>query len=431
MESSSTIANEPNLFFEVFELVQEDPPQLWRIGKESRHDIHLTPLEARLLVFLAQRPRRWVTIEAIADEVWGDSETAASPIQVAVSRLRNKLVGFGHLIEGGASTYRLNTNVSSRTEVTAEHVSSAVGVGRLNRTPFNVKWYVLAPFFPGGAPLAKPAKGVKKVGTLADSTEYKTSDPAVCLTWYDYGAAVWVITRQCSFPSIAAFAQEREAQYQGILWGDCTIRKLTKEIQRAASKASRIPPSVQSAIGYAFSLVGVEEMTWPPGEFDPALKLLSCPNLLSGYATVEDIHNNRRAGKLSTGSQQEADFLRLGVLMPDAKPFNLARTVHGYASWAGVSLYLPRAERPVFEPDFISYEKRLQAFWLFLDQHTKLLDQGTIRAIAPKTKQQAQTQAHLVFGAESKEHTPLRLFKEAVVASSRIERLWEMFQKRL
>jgi hypothetical protein len=68
---------------------------------------------------------------------------------------------------------------------------------------------------------------------------------------------------------------------------------------------------------------------------------------------------------------------------------------------------------------------------LFLDHHTKLLDQGTIRTIAPKTKQQVQTQSRLVLSAEPKEHMPLRLFKEAVVASSRIEQLWETFQKRL
>src|SRR5438309_768684 len=107
VESSSILEREPSLVFDVFELLQEEPPQLWRIDKESRQDVHLTPLEARLLVFLAQRPRRWVTVEALADDVWNDSEMGASPIQAAVSRLRKKLLGFEHLIESGASKYRL------------------------------------------------------------------------------------------------------------------------------------------------------------------------------------------------------------------------------------------------------------------------------------------------------------------------------------
>src|ERR1700758_5522718 len=93
-EFSSALGKEPSLVFEVFELVEQEPPQLWRTDKNSRQDVHLTPLEARLLVFLAQRPRRWVTVEALADDVWNDSETAASSIQVAISRLRRRLNGF-------------------------------------------------------------------------------------------------------------------------------------------------------------------------------------------------------------------------------------------------------------------------------------------------------------------------------------------------
>jgi DNA-binding winged helix-turn-helix (wHTH) protein len=431
-ESSSThFEKEPSLVFEVFELIQEEPPQLWRIDRNSRHDVHLTPLETRLLVFLAQRPMRWVTIESLADHVWNDSELGGGSIHVAVSRLRKKLIGFEHLIESGTSTYRLNANVSTRTELTTNQIPPVARIGRPKRSPFTVNWHVLAPFFPGGAPLANPAKGVTKSGELADSTVYKTQDPNIVLTWYDYGAAVWVMTRQRSFPSITSLAQERESYYRAFLRGDHTIRKLTKQIQQAAAKGSRISPSTQSMIGYALSVIGVEEMAWRPDEVDHALKLLSCPNLLSGYATVEhgDVQENRPAGQFSSTSQQEADFLRRGIPMPEARPFSLVHTVRGYASWAGVSYHLPCAQRPVFEPEFIRYETRLQAFWLFLDHHIKLLEQGAIRAIARETKQQAQTQARLVFGAEPREHTPVRLFKEAVMASSRIGQLWETFQQ--
>src|ERR1051326_3654114 len=86
MKSTSAMETECSLAFEVFELVEQEPPQLWRTDKGSRQDAHLTPLEARLLVFLAQRPRRWVTIEALAEDVWDDPETGASSIQAAVSR---------------------------------------------------------------------------------------------------------------------------------------------------------------------------------------------------------------------------------------------------------------------------------------------------------------------------------------------------------
>src|SRR5579862_6422421 len=182
VESKSTIEKESTLVFEAFELVQEEPPQLWRIDNKSRQDVHLTPLEAHLLVFLAQRPMRWVTVQALADDVWNDPNTAASSMQVAISRLRKKLVGFEHLIESGASKYRLNSIVSPRTELTADRVSPAVRLDRPHHIPFTGKWHVLAPFFPGGAPLANPAKGVTKASKSADSTEYKTQDPTTCLT---------------------------------------------------------------------------------------------------------------------------------------------------------------------------------------------------------------------------------------------------------
>lgn len=433
VKSSPTMEGEPSLVFEVFELVEQEPPQLWRTDKNSRQDVHLTPLEAHLLVFLAQRPRRWVTIEALADDVWNDSETAASSIQAAISRLRKKLLGFENLIESGASKYRLNTNVSLRTEGTTEQALPVVRVERTKRGPFTVTWRILAPFFPGGAPLPNPAKGVKRVNKLADATEYKSRDPTIGLIWYDYGAAVWTVTRRRSFPNIAAFAKEREAYYDEVLSGDHAIRELTTEIQQAACKASRIPASLQSAIGYVLSLIGVEELVWTPAEVDHALKLLSCPSLVLGYATPENRDGDviERAAQVSTALQQEADFLKHGVQLPDVKPFNVAGTVHGHASWAGVSFHLSLAQRPVFEREFLNYEARLQALWLFLDHHTKLLDQGAIRTIAPRTKRQVQRQSQLVFGPGQIERTPLRLFKEAVVASSRIEQLWETFQRRL
>jgi len=431
-ESSSAPEREPSVVFEVFELVEQEPPQLWRTDKRPRQDVPLTPLEARLLVFLAQHPRRWVTVEALADEVWNDANTEASSIQVAISRLRRRLSGFEHLIESGQSKYRLNANVSLRTEVSAEQATPVAGVERARRHPFTVTWRVLAPFFPGGAPLANPATGITRVNKLADATEYKTHDPTLALTWYDYGAAVWVMTRRRSFPNIAAIAKEREAHYDQILSGNHAIRELTKEVQQGARKAGRIPPSVQAAIGYALSLIGVEELIWTPDEADNALKLLSCPSLVLGYtkAANRDDHAIPPVDDRINTLQREADFLRHGVAMADAKSFNVASAVRGHASWAGVSFHLPLAQRPVFEHEFISYETRLQALWLFLDHHIKLLDEGTIRTIAPKTKQQVRMQSRLVFSAGPVERTPLRLFKEAVIASSRIERLWDTFQKR-
>src|SRR3989442_1350817 len=116
---------EPSLVFEAFELIQEEPPQLWRVDKQSRQDVSLSPLEVRLLVFLAQFPKRWVSIQALADDVWNDPDTGTSAIQAAISRLRKKLMGFEHLIESGASKYRLNADVCPRTELAAEQLPRA------------------------------------------------------------------------------------------------------------------------------------------------------------------------------------------------------------------------------------------------------------------------------------------------------------------
>jgi DNA-binding response OmpR family regulator len=67
----------------------------WRVSIDGRQ-IHLTPTEFRLLLFVARRSGEFVGRAEIARELWGDPSMSGSrTIDAYMRRVRNKLVGKG------------------------------------------------------------------------------------------------------------------------------------------------------------------------------------------------------------------------------------------------------------------------------------------------------------------------------------------------
>jgi len=99
------------LCFEVFELIPADPPQLFRVENGLTKEIPLRELEASMLVFLANEPKRWKSINDLAEKIWGDSLTAPNAIQATAKRLRKALSEYSKIIQGGKNKYRLNADV--------------------------------------------------------------------------------------------------------------------------------------------------------------------------------------------------------------------------------------------------------------------------------------------------------------------------------
>jgi DNA-binding SARP family transcriptional activator len=66
------------------------------------------PIPRRLLAFLATRPERFLSVDALMDGLWGDDPPAAAraTLQSHVARLRRSLGGTGAIV-GGPAGYRL------------------------------------------------------------------------------------------------------------------------------------------------------------------------------------------------------------------------------------------------------------------------------------------------------------------------------------
>ena len=172
----------------------------------------------------------------------------------------------------------------------------------------------------------------------------------------------------------------------------------------------------------------IDRLGWADEYVENALKLLSCPNLVLGYATAQDTGQQDVKSIEATMADRELQLLTRGITQCDVVPFNLAGTVLGYASWAGVAAHFVSAQCAVLEPEFVRYEMQLQTLWWYLHHQTALIDKGTICEVNPDIKRLARRHSRQLLNVGPTEATPLRLFKEAVAKTSRIEQLWNDFE---
>jgi hypothetical protein len=236
------------------------------------------------------------------------------------------------------------------------------------------------------------------------------------------------LTRRLEFSSIAELAVDRERLYYEILQGNHSIRCLTSRLHEHVFAGVPGAEQLQSPIGYALSLVVVDRLGWVEEYVENALKLLSCPNLVLGYATGQDTGQKGVVSVEAAMADREVQLLTRGITQCDFLPFSLAGALSGYASWAGVATYFLSAQRAALEAEFVRYQTQLQALWWYLHHETALIDKGVVCEITPEVRRLIRRQSRQLLNVGPTEATPLRLFKEAVVKTSRIEQLWNDFE---
>ncbi len=154
-----------------------------------------------------------------------------------------------------------------------------------------------------------------------------------------------------------------------------------------------------------------------PQEIRTALKLLSCLTPLQSYEPDEKARNQ--------AIHLETEFLKGDFPHPDVMEFGLPGSNIGFASWAGVSYHELSDQYLDLRDRIIEFEIAVQALWWFTSCiKQKCLD--TRSNAKPQLELQINAMIHQfgrlkIIGAT--EPTPQRTMCEAVLATSRLERL--------
>jgi hypothetical protein len=297
---------------------------------------------------------------------------------------------------------------------------------------FTVDWVLLAPFCPGeNAKSINPPDGlVFKAADEVSRIFVPTADKRAELRWFDWGAAVWTLRTVKEFPNLATLATERRQLYRDMLKGQHLLTQLTMRINNAAKTGINEQTICQTNIGYALSMFSLIKSGWQREFIPHALQAMSCPNVILSLPEVEDCEPGiEDAASADEIREKECEILQHGIGTADLREFSQPGLVHGYACWAGVAAHVNEAMRPRMLNSCICFQQELQALWWRLHSLSASLNnrRPTEKEDEHMNRIRVAVQRTLRIGPT--EVTALRLFKEAVIATSRFNSVYEEFQQ--
>lgn len=305
------------------------------------------------------------------------------------------------------------------------------GRSRMESKAFTVDWVLFAPFCPGeNAKSVTPPDGL--VFKAADEVSHvfiPSADAQAELRWFDWGAAVWTLRTVREFANLATLAAERRQLYSDMLKGEHLLTQLTKQVNNAAKTAMNEHTICQTHIGYALSMFSLIKPSWQ-SEFIPhALQALSCPNVILSLPEVEDCEPGvEDAASADEIRDKEFEILRHGIKTADLQEFSQPGLVHGYACWAGVAAHINQALRARMLNSCICFQQELQALWWRLHSLSASLTDRRPTDKEDEHINRIRVAVQRILRIGPTEVTALRLFKEAVIATSRFKSVYEQFQ---
>ncbi|MEZ5962472.1 MAG: DUF4062 domain-containing protein [Planctomycetota bacterium] len=304
---------------------------------------------------------------------------------------------------------------------------------RVVREQFRVEWSVFLPFCPGVPPPDGEIPGLRLSAADAESTSFESAaDANLTMRWFGFGGAVWTLRQERRFGTLAEFAQSRRQLYRAILHhparaADHAIPALTAAVNEAA--AARCAAALcQRQIGYALSLVSLLDPGWQTLQIPHALQVLACPSLLLNLPEAEDCALDDHAADPLVLDHREAALVADGNRGHDLKEFRLPGVMHAVACWAGVAAHVQSTHRDAMVAAFVRFEELIQALWWRLHSLESLLDVGQIPQEAKAQLTSIERHVHKALRIGPTEVTATRLFKEAVIQTSRIESVFNEFR---
>ena len=293
--------------------------------------------------------------------------------------------------------------------------------------PFSVEWVLFAPFCPGADAKANRVRELKCKNEDQISITFSVQGISdLELRWFKWGTAVWTHRISLELPNLTTLGVRRANQYHELLHGDHFVRSLTKRI----NDSIKAPPESKSHIGYVLSLYSLNKPGWEQELTPHALKAMSCPSILLEPLRARNCDINMKQFTDNEGLlEQEMRLLCEGVHSPDLHEFSHPGLLHGYASWAGVSVHIAEPMREHFLESCTAFEQELQALWWRLHSISSCLEITDQVAKHDGLLQTLRCAVRNALRIGPTEPTPMRLFKEALIATSRFKSIFEEFQQ--
>lgn len=304
---------------------------------------------------------------------------------------------------------------------------------------FNIDWYIFLPFCIDGLNTgeieALKSSNKEPKDNYIEFSGFTSLDCDCVLNWYEYGVAVWVIKKNATYNNIYEYALDRKRTYAKFLQGEHPITQLTLNIL-SEPKGKNIDkmPVLTSSIGYAFSIVNVVNHGWKGPYKDNAIKLLSCPSLLddryisheSEWVSDQRVPTPELHTKLR---KSEFELIREGKFRGGFSPFSIAQVLTGYACWAGVAFHIQDKDRSIPLSELIAYESALQSCWWYLHHAKSKIEEHDDKKVCEHyATSGVKRQMSRLLSIGPTEGTLSRTYKEAIIETSRIERLWQDFK---
>ena len=304
---------------------------------------------------------------------------------------------------------------------------------------FNIDWHIFLPFCideldTGEIEILKSVNKNLKANYIEFSGFISLESDCV-LNWYEYGVAVWVIKRNATYSNIYEYALDRKRTYARLLQGEHPVSQFTLDIlSEQKEKHLNKRPGLASSIGYAFSVVNVIKHGWKNPYKDNAIKLMSCPSLLddryvsdeSDWLSAQQTPSKELISKLR---KAEFELIRTSNFKRGFSSFSIEQVLIGYACWAGVAFHIQDAGRSIPLSELITYESALQSCWWYLHHAKSRLEESDDKKVCDHySNSGVKRQMSRLLSIGPTEGTLSRTYKEAIIETSRIERLWQDFK---
>ncbi|HEY5369624.1 MAG TPA: hypothetical protein VIJ75_11585 [Hanamia sp.] len=296
--------------------------------------------------------------------------------------------------------------------------------------PYTAEWYVITPFFPCISYDNFKQKIPLTIKEKGDGFVRLEFDNQIDLYWFNYGVAIWCMKFEVSLNRIFEFSLKRREFFKQVLDGDHLIHKTTKEIIEIIHKSSNYLIGKTSLSTYSLSIINLLDSKWDNDIRLNALKLFSNPSML--YSNYRDmiLEHGLSDDVKNILTKTEIDYLESGIFNQEFDSFTVQGIIEGFATWAGVSFHIQNKENCIPCYDFIFYEIKVQSFWALLS-HYKSMIFGNKENFANQHSKENEIRKHIseIYSVLPREPIAMRLFKETVIKTSRIDKLYQEFKE--
>lgn len=309
-----------------------------------------------------------------------------------------------------------------------KHIKDKVRTVILQKDIYNFHWHIFAPF----CILISFKEFYEKVKLFKEFSfndcYYKIPiEKDIELIWFDFGIAVWHLYKPMETNRIFDFSIHRRKLYKELLNEKHKVCLITSEILNLIGINFNIPFNRLSKVGYALSFVDIHDFACENSFVSNALKLFSSPSVLFPTDIGLEDENGINPEKIDELENLEITYIKNGVPDKDHYSFEVKGITTGFASWSGVSTFIQDGalhNRTLLE--FVEYELYIQSIWWYCSHFKRLAVDGDSDFVKSHFNiNKLKGRFASLLSVLPRESAVQRLYKEAIIETSRIKTLYE------